>query len=231
MFPHLVAVFEWEYFKLRAKNLGWFVKTACYLSRENFWTETIFLKGCSFLKLNSEIVPKLFELSVSLLSSKSLETAFFCQRQCSKYTNTFWQKFIGPYCFLTADKNCLVFCQKKFRKVVKTSFQLSKETLEAMMFSTEIFIRIIFEVWAENFLMFLKTLFFEVPWTFPKRFFLFLRILTNIVGIWTKFCALSGQRLRRSVKFPYYISNCFLEEKISSEIVKLFAFHTLIEKA
>ena len=151
LFPHLVAVFEWEYFKLRAKNLGWFVKTACYLSREKFWPETIFFKGCYFLKLNWEIVPKLFELSVSLLSSKSLETAFLCQRQCSKYTNTFWQKFIGPYCFLTADKNCLVFCQKKFRKVVKTSFQLSKETLEAMMFSTEIFIRIIFEVWAENF--------------------------------------------------------------------------------
>ena len=43
-FLQLVAVFGREFFKMRAKNLGWLVKTACYMCREMFWLETIFLK-------------------------------------------------------------------------------------------------------------------------------------------------------------------------------------------
>ena len=116
-------------------------------------------------------MPKFFKLSVLLLSSNSLETAFLCQWRCWKYTSTFWQKFIDPYCFLTAVKKCLVFCQKKFRKVFKTAFHLSEETLEAVMFLTEIFLRIILEVWAENILMFVKILLFKVRWKLPKYVF------------------------------------------------------------
>ena len=43
-FLQLFAISEREFFKLRAKNLGWLVKTACYMCREMFWLETIFLK-------------------------------------------------------------------------------------------------------------------------------------------------------------------------------------------
>ena len=175
-----------------------------------------FFKGCSFWKLNSENVQKLFALAVSLFSGKLSKVLFLCQWHGSKYTYTFWQNIIDPYCFLSAVKKCLIFWQKNFGNMVKTSFHLSKETLEAAMFLTEIFLSIIFEVWTENFLMFLKTLFFEDRWTFPNFFF---ENSNHYCGIWTKLCALSGQRLRRSVKFPYYISNCFLEEKIISEFV------------
>ena len=96
---------------------------------------------------------------------------FLCPCQCSKYTYTFWQKFIDRYCFLSAVKKSLVFWQKFFSKVVKISFHVSKESLEAAMFLTEIFLRIIFEVWAENILMFVKILLFKVRWNFPKYFF------------------------------------------------------------
>ena len=160
-----------------------------------------------------------------------VENVFFVSMAWIKIHNTFWQNIIDPYCFLSAVKKCLIFWQKISAMWSKLHSTCPKKTLEAVMFLQEIFLSIIFEVWPENFLMFLKTLFFEVRWTFPKRFFLFLRIQTIIVGIWTKLCALSGQRLRRSVKFPYYISNCFLEEKIISEFLKMFAFHTLSKKA
>ena len=190
-----------------------------------------FLKGCSFWKVDSEKVRKLFELSVSLLSGNFVETVFLCPCQFSKYTYTFWQKFIDRYCFLSAVKKCLVFWQKFFSKVVKTSFHVSKETLEAAMFLTEIFLRIIFEVWAENILMFVKILLFKVRLNFPKYFFLnfensyqYCRNLNNNLRTFRA-------KLRRSVKIPYYISNRFLEEKIVSETVKLFAFHTLSKKA
>ena len=124
-----------------------------------------------FWKLNLEIVHKLFATAVSLFSGSLSKVLFLCPWHGSKYTYTFWQNIIDPYCFLSAVKKCLIFWQKNLGNVVKASFHWSKETLEAVMFLTEIFLRIIFEVWAENFLMFLKTLFFEVRWTFPKRFF------------------------------------------------------------
>ena len=130
-----------------------------------------FFKRCSIWKLNSEIVQKLFALAVSLFFGQMSKVLFLCPWHGSKYTYTFWQNIIDPYCFLSAVKKCLIFWQKIFGNMVKTSFHLSKETLEAVMFLTEIFLSIIFEVWAENFLMFLKTLFFEVRWNFPKRFF------------------------------------------------------------
>ena len=44
----LFAVFEREVFKLLAKHLGWVVKAACYMCRENFWPETIFWKDVPF---------------------------------------------------------------------------------------------------------------------------------------------------------------------------------------
>ena len=179
-------------------------------------TRNNFLRRFSFLKVNSEIVPKLFELSVSLLSDNSVKTVFLCPCQCSKYTYTFWQKFIDPYCFLFAVRKCLTFWQKNFGKVVITSFHMSTKTLEAVIFLVKKFLRIIFEVWAENILMFVKTFFFEVEirWTFPERNFLLLKILITTFGIWTKLCAISGQKFCRSVKFPYYISIRFLERKV-----------------
>ena len=83
------------------------------------------------------------------------------------------QKLIDPYCFLSAVKKCLVFRQKFFSNLVKTSFHVSEETLREMMFWTETFLRIIFEVWVEFFLMFVKILFFKVRGIFPKRIFFF----------------------------------------------------------
>ena len=221
LFLQLISVFERDFCELRAKNLGWLVKTASYMCRKKFWHEAIFLRGCSCLKLNSEIVPKLFELSLPLLSSKYLETAFLCQWQCSKYTNTFWQKFIGPYFFLTADKNCLVFCQKRLRKVVKTSFHLSKETLEAVIFLKEIFNRIIIEVWAENFLMFVKILFIKVRWNFPKRILLclwnFLPVLSEIEK---QFAHFSGRKIAGLSNFHTTFHTVFLKERGCQKLYK-----------
>ena len=58
---------------------------------------------------------------------------FLCPWQCSKYTYTFRQKFMDPYCFLSAVKKCLIFWQKNFGNVVKISFHWSKETLKSVM--------------------------------------------------------------------------------------------------
>ena len=98
---------------------------------------------------------------------------FLCPYQNSKFPYTFWPKFIGPYWFLTAVKKCLVFCQKNFRKVVKTSFHLPEETLEAVMFLIEIFLCIIFEVWAEKNLKFVKIFFWSLLIFSEKIFFVF----------------------------------------------------------
>ena len=146
------------------------------MCREKFWHEAVFLKGCSFLKLNSEIVPKFFELSVPLLSSKSVETVFFVSIPILKISIYFWPKFIDPYWFLTAVKKYLVFWQKKFGKVVKTSFHVSTKALEAVMFVVENFLRIIFDVWAEKFFVVREKFIFGSwsPLNFSeKKFFCF----------------------------------------------------------
>ena len=49
-------------------------------------TRNIFLKGCSFWKLISEIVQKLFALAVSLFSGNLSKLLFLCPWQCSNYS-------------------------------------------------------------------------------------------------------------------------------------------------
>ena len=88
-----------------------------------------------------------------------------------KIYKQFLTKIYRPILFFDCGQKLFGLLPKKFRKVIKTSFYLSKETLEAVMFLKEIFTRIIFEVWSENFLMFVKILFIKVRWNFPKYFF------------------------------------------------------------
>ena len=207
---------------------------------EKVLTRNNFLKGCSFWKLILEFVEKLFALAVSLASgtlSKLLfcvhgnaqnfrcrfylailsKLLFLCPCQCSKYTYTFWQK----------NYRTILFCEcgqkmfgplKIFQQVGKTSFHLSKETLEAVMTLTEIFIRIIFEVWAEKNLMFVKIFFVKSVDFFRKDFFVFENS--------KQYCRNLNNNLRTFqtksspvFQIPYNISNRFLEGKRMSEIV------------
>ena len=203
------------------KNLGWLVKTACYMCREKFWHEPIFLRGCSFLKLNSEIVPKLFELSVPLLPSKSLETAFFVSRAMPKIYIHFLTKIYRPILFFDCGQKMFGLLPKKIRKLVKTSFHLSKETLEAVILLTEIFNRIIIEVWAENFLMFVKNLFIKVRWNFPKIillcFWKFLPVLSEIEKQFTHF---SGKKIAGLSNFHTTFQTVFLKERGCQKLYK-----------
>ena len=73
-----------------------------------------FLKGCHFLKLNSEIVPKLFELSVSLLSGNSVETAFFVSMPMLKIYIHFLTKFSRFILFFECGQKMFVLLSNKF---------------------------------------------------------------------------------------------------------------------
>ena len=98
---------------------------------------------------------------------------FFVSMPMLKIYKHFLTKIYRPIVFFDSGQTCLVVSQKIFSKMVKTSFHVSTKTVEALMFLVEKFLRIIFEVWAENILLFVKTLFFEVEvlWIFPKRIF------------------------------------------------------------
>ena len=161
-----------------------------------------------------------------------VETAFLVSMIMLKIYIHFLTEIYRPILFFDCGQKVIDLLAKKLGKTVKTSFHVSTKFLEAVMFLVEKISP--YHFWnlsGKFFWCFWKLCFFEIHWPFPKGIFLFLKILTITFGIWTKFCALFGQKFRRSAKFPSYITNCFLEEKTISEIVKVFAFHTLSKKA
>ena len=160
-----------------------------------------------------------------------VETAFFVSMTMLKIYIHFLTKIYGPILFFDCGQKMFELLAKKFRQGgqnfnprVHRNFRGSDVSgREISSFHFWSLSGKFFDVF-ENFI-------FWSPLNFSENIFLFVKNQTNIVENWTKICAFSGQKLRRSVKFPYYISNCFLDEKVISEIVKMFAFDTLSKKA
>ena len=138
--------------------------------------------------------------SVSLLSGKSVEIALFVSIPKLKISIYFLTKIYRPILIFDCGQKMFGLLPKKFRQGGQNFIPLARRNVRG----SDVFDRnlSLYHFWSlsgkkfevcQNF--FLKSVDF-----FRKDFFLFLKILNIIVGIWTTICALSRQKVRRSFK-------------------------------
>ena len=149
--------------------------------------------------------------SVSLLSGKSVEIALFVSIPKLKISIYFLTKIYRPILIFDCGQKMFGLLPKKFRQGGQNFIPLARRNVRG----SDVFDRnlSLYHFWSLSGKKFdvCQKFFLKSVDFFRKGFFLFLKILNIIVGIWTTICALSRQKVRRSFKIPYNISNLFLE--------------------
>ena len=147
---HTFLVFELDFFKLRTKNSGGVLETACYMCTGNFWDEIFFFERMFLFKNCFGAQAKLFELSGTNFFGISVVTVSTCLCQRSYQIYNFWQKVIKACYSLTAVKKFFGLSEKLFQQAGQNFIWRNQRNIRGIYLLMKFVLGFVLGVWAEN---------------------------------------------------------------------------------